>query len=287
MDSKLYTTLICDSAYAYTAKRMQQIFSQYLLDNNRKAVVIGMSGGIDSTVTAALAGQVCQELGIPLIGRSLPIMTNRPEEIKRATDAGKVFCSSFGEKDLTSAYTALHEVMDEIDIPEANVMNAELALTVKIREGNIKARTRMIYLYDLARKYDGLVLSTDNYTELLLGFWTLHGDVGDFGLLQNIWKTEVYEMARFLCRAGLSDDAVAVLKDGIAATPTDGLGISNSDLDQLGARTYDEVDRVLMSYIAGSREFMNHPVVRRHLSSTFKRTNPVNIAREDVLPLAA
>jgi len=281
MDNLVYTTKISDSAYAYAVKKMQNIFRQYLIDNNRKAVVIGMSGGIDSALTAALAGQVCAELEIPLVGRSLPIMTNKPDEVERAARAGKIFCSNFGEKDLTSAYTALHELMDDIDASS----DEQLTLTVKIREGNIKARTRMIYLYDLARKNDGLVLSTDNYTELMLGFWTLHGDVGDFGLLQNIWKTEVYEMARFLCRAGLDDDAIQILKDTITAVPTDGLGITNSDLDQLGAGSYEEVDKILMTYLSGSRkEYMNHPVIIRHLTSVYKRANPVNIARKDILP---
>jgi len=62
----------------------------------------------------------------------------------------------------------------------------------------MKARIRMILLYDLAGGNDGMVLSTDNYTEYLLGFWTLHGDVGDFGMIQSLWKTEVYDMVEWI-----------------------------------------------------------------------------------------
>lgn len=58
-----------------------------------------------------------------------------------------------------------------------------------IADGNIQARLRMIYLYNLASIHKGLVMSTDNQTEYQLGFWTIHGDVGDFDPIQDLWKT--------------------------------------------------------------------------------------------------
>lgn len=57
-----------------------------------------------------------------------------------------------------------------------------------------QARCRMMYLYDIASRHKGLVMSTDNQTEYQLGFWTIHGDVGDFDPIQDLWKTEVYEL---------------------------------------------------------------------------------------------
>ena len=56
----------------------------------------------------------------------------------------------------------------------------------------------MIYLYNLASIYNGLVISTDNQTEYQLGFWTIHGDVGDFAQILGQWKTEVFELAKWL-----------------------------------------------------------------------------------------
>ena len=107
----------------------------------------------------------------------------------------------------------------------------------------------MIYLYDIAQEHNGLVLSTDNWTELMLGFWTLHGDCGDYGMIQNLWKTEVYEMASTFVE-NLEEKRSRALLDCIEAIPTDGLGISASDLDQIGAESYKEVDEILQNFEA-------------------------------------
>lgn len=120
----------------------------------------------------------------------------------------------------------------------------------------------MIYLYNLASIHKGLVMSTDNQTEYQLGFWTIHGDVGDFDPIQGLWKTEVYELAKWLIGyyygCGIKKEVDAdgarkicdmceAIKKSISLTPTDGLGISNSDLDQIGAKSYYDVDRVLQT----------------------------------------
>lgn len=68
----------------------------------------------------------------------------------------------------------------------------EMPNRTPIANGNLQARCRMIHLYDLAGIHGGLVMSTDNQTEYQLGFWTIHGDVGDFDPIQDLWKTEVY-----------------------------------------------------------------------------------------------
>lgn len=133
-----------------------------------------------------------------------------------------------------------------------------------IANGNLQARCRMMYLYDIASRHKGLVMSTDNQTEYQLGFWTIHGDVGDFDPIQGLWKTEVYGLANWLVSYYRSNKGSYVPSDNtaerdkrwdmedaliksIALTPTDGLGISNSDLEQIGARSYYDVDRVLQT----------------------------------------
>jgi NH3-dependent NAD+ synthetase len=95
-------------------------------------------------------------------------------------------------------------------------------------------------------------MSTDNQSEYQLGFWTLHGDVGDYDPLQALWKTEVYQVAEYLKelyeKSG-NIKAAEAIADSIALTPTDGLGISGSDLDQIGASSYAEVDDILENLI--------------------------------------
>jgi NH3-dependent NAD+ synthetase len=161
----------------------------------------------------------------------------------------------------------------------------------------------MIYLYNLASINKGMVLSTDNYTELLLGFWTLHGDVGDYGMIQNLWKTEVYAMAEWI-----RDNECTWLEEETAldltinALATDGLGVtSRGDLGQIlpewegsSREGYKEVDRILQVWEDRFRlgenqqkiieaEYSKNPVIQRHLGTAFKRNNPVNIPRAVIL----
>ena len=282
---------------------IQAELKEYITKSQLKSLVIGISGGIDSTVCAALARPVCIDKSIPLIGRSLPIETNKDDEKERALKVGEAFCTDFKEFDLTRAYSAfLMNLRDEDTVPNFDPMKH------KVRLGNIKARVRMIYLYEMAQRHEGLVLSTSNYTELMLGFWTLHGDVGDFGMIQNYWKTEVYDIAAYIRDCfqgmGLTDKAIAI-DECIKAVPTDGLGITSSDLDQLGEDTYEKVDIILKTWLCDDidsfhydkflkfegrpkeydefelqrKKLESNPVVQRHLRTMFKRENPYNVRR--------
>lgn len=239
--------------------------SNYMTKNHLKAMVLGISGGIDSTVVAAICHEVSKQTGIPLIGRSLPIK-NKNDEFNVSELVGKAFCDDFKVCPMTRLYhAALKEVyqVENMERHESTYTIEELEQAngqTKVANGNIQARLRMMFLYNLASIHKGLVMSTDNQTEYQLGFWTIHGDVGDFDPIQDLWKTEVYELAKWLqdryyvqsCLPGGvesigSRNRSTALRDSIALTPTDGLGISNSDLDQIGAKSYYDVDRVLQT----------------------------------------
>lgn len=240
--------------------------SNYMTKNHLNAMVLGISGGIDSTVVAAICHEVSKQTGIPLIGRSLPIK-NKEDEFDVSKLVGEAFCDDFKCIPLYISYIGLlnnlvferaNTVCHIMDITDAedNVSDTQ----TPIANGNIQARLRMIYLYNLASIHKGLVMSTDNQTEYQLGFWTIHGDVGDFDPIQGLWKTEVYGLAKWLSDyyiqnvtelredvGGLSHKQAYAIGQSIALTPTDGLGISNSDLDQIGAKSYYDVDRVLQT----------------------------------------
>lgn len=276
---------------------------KYLLDNNLKAMILGISGGIDSTVTAAICYEVSKQTGIPLIGRSLPIK-NKDDEFDTSKLVGEAFCDNF---EVTNLYEVFNKFLTLVDGDNL----ASLRRT-PISDGNIQARLRMIYLYNLASIYNGLVMSTDNQTEYQLGFWTIHGDVGDFDPLQDLWKTEVYELANqilknYLFQMTSAEEAhmwnvcetynkmFEAVKKSMELIPTDGLGISNSDLDQIGAKSYAEVDDILQtlipvkdnafifSYAALSDKYgqeVVNKVWKRHLASEFKRKkSPIYIER--------
>lgn len=221
-------------------KRIIDECTDYIRFNKIRSLVIGISGGLDSAVNTIISNVIAKSLGIPLYGYFISIESNKPEEEWRA-NAFSIFCDSYKNIDLTNQYIQMKEEMDKtISNPD------ETDFEKKVRYGNIKARLRMIYLYNAAQAYKGIVLDNDNKTERNLGFWTLHGDVGDIVPLASLWKTEVYALARYLkeniCQTPEEKDAIQIAIDAI---PTDGLGITSSDLEQLGANTYEEVDNIL------------------------------------------
>ena len=271
----------------FTEKSINYLAS-YIEINKLQSLVLGISGGIDSTVVAALASEACKKTGAKLIGRSLPAHTNNPDEINTATLVGQVFCDDFKEVAIEKIYA---KVADEFELNEGKMSTLQL--------GNIKARLRMMYLYNLASIHRGCVLDTDNKTEHELGFWTIHGDVGDLncGLIY-LWKTEVYELAKYLLtgyeilaiRTKEIDLAISALKESIALTPTDGNGVmSGGDCAQFGLDNYSQVDDVLktmyFSNIKDKTEKANEyirlidsyneqgvdSVMVRHQNSAFKR----------------
>jgi len=276
-------------------KNIRKELKDYIIKHKLESLVIGVSGGIDSALVCALAKPICEELDIPLIGRSIPIISNKLDEMARAQLVGESFCTLFDAKNLDKLfYETSFEIFNKDDIITRVIIKGETEKKIKIREGNIKARLRMIYLYDLAQKYNGMVLGTDNYTEYLLGFFTLHGDHFDYGMIQYLWKTEVYEMSKWLIKnEPMSQRQIDALELCIDAIPTDGLGVSNSDFDQLGAKDYNEVDLILAQYLDAKNRYekgedvecpeINHSVIERHEKTHFKRNWPVNIPRDKII----
>lgn len=285
--------------------------SNYITRNRLNAMVLGISGGIDSTVVAAICHEVSKKTGIPLIGRSLPIK-NKEDEFDVSKLVGEAFCNDFKVVNLTDGYLAVY---NSIIGGEENLIScgddAESKYQTPIANGNIQARLRMIYLYNLASIHKGLVMSTDNQTEYQLGFWTIHGDVGDFDPIQGLWKTEVYELAKWLIGyyygCGIKKEVDAdgarkicdmceAIKKSMSLTPTDGLGISNSDLDQIGAKSYYDVDRVLQTLTCKASPENDKlqdelttelgpdvvgKITERHFKSRFKRlVSPIIVPRE-------
>lgn len=270
------------SHYSKMRHNIVQLSKKYFKEHGIAALVLGISGGVDSALVAALM----YETGVPLIGVLLPLVGNKPDEITRADSVAHAFCANVVNIDLDASVQAMTGICSlNLSVETFNRL---------IRAGNIKARMRMIYLYDRAKALGGLVLSTDNFTEYMLGFWTLHGDVGDFGPIQSLWKTEVYGLTRHLVNYYMGegrDTKAKVLDECINAVPTDGLGITESDFDQLlpqhdsfhtPLQKYMVIDHLLIAYLNGDETNKDHSVIQRHLSSEFKRRVPVSISRDGV-----
>jgi NAD+ synthetase len=159
----------------------------------------------------------------------------------------------------------------------------------RIRLGNVKARLRMIHLYDLAKAYGGIVIGTDNYTEQVLGFSTIGGDaLFDYCPIQKLWKTEVYELAYYYKKREIEMGnwaAVHALDESLEIKPQAGLGITASDMDEIGAPDYFAVDDVLYNDEHGIEQ-PDKPyvetVLRRKRENAYKRNLPIIINREEI-----
>jgi nicotinamide-nucleotide amidase len=226
-----------------------------------------MSGGIDSALTAALF----KKAGWNVTGLTLPIHQN-PEETQRGIDACEALGITHKQVDLSDAYDNL--LSHQHEMPPVDGTEDDKAS--KIRRGNIRARLRMITLYNEAARQNGIVGSTDNFSELSAGFWTLHGDVGDVAPIQSLSKSwEVPALA----------DLMGVPQETVYATPTDGLGVDAGDEAQFGF-TYLHFDIVLLGLL--NNIFSNEGAdeddvaiidsVKSKIKATgYKRINPVNL----------
>ena len=147
-----------DASIASVIGRMRAETKRYIQASGLKSLVVGISGGVDSAFAVALLHPVCQELGIPLYGRSITIETNKPDEIARSQAVGAVFCDDFQYLDYTDWYLGFKPLMEKTDD----------SMLSKLRMGNVKARIRMIVLYDLAQRETGMVmLGTSSSAEMM------------------------------------------------------------------------------------------------------------------------
>ena len=241
--------------YEKVFETMIQETQKYLENNNLWAMILGISGGLDSTVTAAICHEVekrNQEL--KFYGISLPCTSNTVDENNSANACMKAFCKEgqYWTENLQKEYMLMKATCCQRHSPTT------------IGQGNIKARLRMIYLYDLANYTKGLVMDTDNLTEHYLGFFTIHGDVCDLNPIGGLWKHEVYELAQYIRdyyqnESGvLNTDKVQALESAIGIRPTDGNGVNDlGDMGQIAPAfahdknidAYTKVDDIIKTYL--------------------------------------
>lgn len=187
-----------------------------------KGIVSGLSGGVDSSVTAVLCKQAFPDHSLGLI---MPCYSS-PDDLAHARLVAEKF-------DITHQTVPLEEVFDALlKLYHTNEPTRE---EEKIAQANLKPRLRMITLYYFANKLGYLVAGTGNKSELMVGYFTKYGDGGvDILPLGNLLKTAVLELAR-----GLS-----IPEEIIKKPPSAGLWEGQTDEEELGL-TYQALDRYL------------------------------------------
>ena len=186
-----------------------------------KGCVLGLSGGLDSAVVAALAKKACPDSTLAAI---LPVESS-PEDVADAWLVARCLGLETVEINLDQAYRALLATLGAEDGA------GDLAAA------NIKPRLRMAAWYYLAAKHGYLVVGTGNKSEIVTGFFTKHGDAGvDLEPIGSLVKTQVWELARHL---GLPEKI-------IAKRPSAGLWPGQDDEDELGF-SYRQLDEYILS----------------------------------------
>ena len=192
------------------------------MDNPANCLVVGISGGIDSSVVSTL----CARTGIKTLVASMPI-SQRPEHhdlsIKHSQWLSQKFTNAYSvELDLTGAFMSFENIL------------IDKKFTSDMGLANSKARLRMMTLYQISASTSGIVVGTGNKIEDFgVGFYTKYGDGGvDISPIADYTKSQVWAMGKEL----------GILEEIQAAEPTDGLwSDGRTDTDQLGM-SYKEIE---------------------------------------------
>jgi NAD+ synthase (glutamine-hydrolysing) len=205
----------------------------YVLKNGFKKVVIGLSGGIDSSLTAAIA---VDALGAEnVVGITMPSRFNSPQTIN---DAQKV-AVRLGMEFHTIPIAEPLEAMDKTLSAMQGWQNNGIAYE------NLQARIRGNILMSLSNQFSYLVLTTGNKSETAVGYSTLYGDTaGGFAVIKDVPKTVIYKLARYVNRVHRQQIIPASV---IKRPPTAELRENQKDSDTLPE--YELLDKILKGYI--------------------------------------
>lgn len=238
----------------------------YVHGNGFANVVLGLSGGVDSSLSAALAVRALGKERV--FGIMLPYKKSSPESYDDALLLAEQLGIHHEKIDITPMVDAYFDTYKN----DADTL----------RRGNWMARTRMCVLYDLSAAYKALVIGTSNRTELMVGYFTQFGDGAcAFEPIGHLYKTEVWEMSRLL---GIPDRI-------INKVPTADLWSDQTDEAELGLK-YHQLDEILYSLTDAkltaseimaqgfTQEQINH-VVHLISRSEFKRNLPPLINDQD------
>ena len=195
---------------------------------NADGVVVGLSGGIDSTLVAFLA---CEAVGKEnVFGIVMPSTTTPTEDKLHGTVIAQTLGINYKEM-------AIDSILNEF-LSVTQIEDNKLAI------GNLKARIRMSIIYFYANSKNYLVSGTGNKSEILIGYFTKHGDGAcDIEPIGDLYKTDVFKLSRYM----------GVPEDIIEKPPRAGLWNNQTDEAEIGM-SYDLIDQILYQYCEKSKK---------------------------------
>ncbi|HET9526539.1 MAG TPA: NAD+ synthase [Pyrinomonadaceae bacterium] len=203
----------------------------YARKNGFKRVVLGLSGGIDSSVVAVLA---CEAVGAEnVLSVMLPSPYSSRSSIDDSVELGRRLGMPVIEHPISKAYEILRE---ELHLPAPSIDSRSVA------SENLQSRLRGNILMTISNAENRLLLSTGNKSELALGYCTLYGDTnGGLAVIGDVLKTEVYALANYLNR-----EREIIPQSIIAKRPS--AELAPGQFDDQSLPPYDQLDRVLKLY---------------------------------------
>jgi NAD+ synthase len=192
----------------------------YVKNSNCNGAIMGMSGGVDSAVAAILCNEALGKKNF--ICLFLPDETTPKEDFKHFESIVEKFNINYEKRDITNFVKQINDI--------------SLIKPDKYALANVKARARMILLFEYANMKKSLVCGTSNKSELLVGYFTKYGDGGvDIQPIGDLYKTQVWEIAKYL----------KIPKEIVAKPPSAGLWHGQIDEHEL-KMSYQVLDKILV-----------------------------------------
>jgi NAD+ synthase len=207
-------------------KIVRELLVRFIKDQTTNAGfakgVIGISGGVDSAVSATLAAEALGKENV--LGVMIPYRTSNPKSVE---DARLVIQATGIRSELVDISKMVDGYCEENKITDS------------LRRGNVMARMRMIVLYDLSAREKALVIGTSNKTEILVGYGTQHGDLASaINPVGDLYKSQIWQLAEVL----------GVPKSVIEKAPSADLWEGQTDETEMGV-TYAKLDALLYEMI--------------------------------------
>ncbi|MBC7362541.1 MAG: NAD+ synthase [Candidatus Aminicenantes bacterium] len=239
-----------------------KVLTNFIREETHKAgfdrAILGLSGGLDSTVCAYLAAQA---LGSDKVfGLVMPYKDFDAEGVRHAEKVAEILKIRWQKIDIS---------------PQIDAYFSVFPTDSSLLKGNKMARERMSILYDFSARDKALILGTNNKTELLIGYGTIHGDMAcGINPMGDLYKTQVRELGKYL----------KIPEEILTKKPTAGLWPGQADEEEIGL-SYEELDQILYHLVdlrqpveevikAGFEESKVRRIIEMIKKSEFKRKMP-------------